>query len=294
MDKILITGGAGFVGSHVIRNLFRREKKVTIFDRHIKKPYRRDCNIFLGDVKDKESVFEAVYHHDGIIHFAALLGTQETISTASESVAVNIMGSLNIFDACKLHKKKAVYIGIGNHWMNNSYSITKEAAERFALMYNKEFGTEIVVVRGLNAYGPHQKSKPVRKIMPNFILPAIHNEPIFIYGNGKQVMDMIYVADLAEILVRALLMNHGNYDTVIEAGAGKDTTVNEIAECVIGVCNSKSAIVHLPMRPGEIPDSTVKADTRTLECLDYPTEQMIPLVEGIKRTVNWYTENQED
>ncbi len=74
--------------------------------------------------------------------------------------------------------------------MNNSYSITKTCAERFAWMFNREHGTRISVVRALNAYGPGQKSEPVRKIMPNFILPALRGEAIIVYGAGSQVMEI--------------------------------------------------------------------------------------------------------
>lgn len=294
MKKILIVGGAGFIGSHVTDNLLAKGKEVMIFDRRTREAFRKDCNMFLGDVKNRESVFDAVYHSDGVIHLASLLGTQESIETACNSVEVNIVGSLNVFNACRLHGKKAVYIAVGNHWMNNPYSITKTTAERFALMYNKEFGTKIALVRGLNAYGPRQKVRPVRKVMPNFILPALKNENIIIYGTGDQIMDMIYVTDIAEILVRALLMNHENYESAMEAGLGKDKTINDIAHLVIEVCESKSKIEHVKMRPGEISNSVVKGNVETLKCLDYPTEQMVALREGIEKTVEWYRHHLED
>lgn len=287
MNKILVTGGNGFIGSHVVDNLLKRGKTVTIFDRHIKRDHK-DCNLFFGDIKDKESVFEVMQHSDGVIHLASLLGTQESILEAHKFVNVNILGSLNLFEACRMYKKKAVYIAIGNYWMNNPYSITKRGGARFALMYNKEFGTEIAVVRGLNAYGPRQKILPVKKITPTFIMAALKNEDIVIYGDGNQIMDMIYVTDLAEILVRALLMEHGNYDTTIEAGLGRDETVNDIAKLIIDICGSSSKIQHIEMRPGEIPGSVVKADTSTLQCLDYSVEQMIQMPEGLRKTIEWY------
>lgn len=294
MKKILITGGAGFIGSHVSDNLLEKGKEVMIFDRRRRKRFRKNCTMFFGDVKNRESLFDAVYHSDGVIHLASLLGTQESIKTACNSVEVNVCGSLNVFDACKLYGKRAVYIAVGNHWMNNPYSITKTTAERFAFMYNKEFGTEIAVVRGLNAYGPRQEAMPVRKVMPNFILPALKNEKIIIYGTGNQIMDMIYVTDIAEILVRALLMNHENYESVMEAGLGKDKTINDIAHLVIEISESKSKIEHIKMRPGEIPDSIVKGNVETLKCLDYPIEQMTSLRKGIEKTIRWYRHHLED
>jgi UDP-glucose 4-epimerase len=193
-----------------------------------------------------------------------------------------------VFKAAHTREKRGVYIAVGNHWMNNPYSITKTTAERFAFMYNRELGTKFAVVRGLNVYGPGQKAKPVRKVVPNLILPALKNEPITIYGDGTQIMDMIHIRDISEILVRALVMQHGVYDRVFEAGMGDDTTVNDLANLIIEEAGSKSTLDHVPMRPGELPNSVVKADPMTLAPLDYLPERMIPLRAGIAETIKWY------
>lgn len=288
IQRVLVTGGTGFIGDAVCRNLAVRGIEPIVFDRHSKggnKPpaYERR----FGDVRDFGAVYEAVYNSDAVIHLAAMLGTQETIHAAREAAEVNVFGSLNVFNCVKELAKPAVYIAVGNHWMNNPYAITKTTAERFAFMYNKEFGTEISVVRGMNAYGPGQKPRPVRKIMPNLILPALRGDPITIYGDGTQIMDMIYVDDLAEILVRALLMPHGVYDRSFEAGMGEDTTVNDLARLVVELTGSTSEIRHVPMRPGEIPNSVVRANTSLVEDrLDYtpPTG----LLEGISHTIGYY------
>ena len=291
MDRVVITGGAGFIGSHVVDNLRKRGIAVTVFDRHLGPFHRNDLEFKLGDVKDRQSVMDVVERNDGIIHLAAVLGTQETVTNASNVTSVNIQGSLNVFDACKTHKKRGVYIAVGNHWMNNPYSISKTTAERLAIMYNREFGTQIAVVRGLNAYGPRQKPKPVRKVMPNFVIPALGGKELVIYGSGNQIMDMIYVEDLAEILVRALVLNHGVFDRPMEAGMGLDTRINELADLVLRTAGSGASIRHVSMRPGEIPESVVKGDIETLKCLDMSLKQMVPLDEGVKRTVDWYKMN---
>ncbi|GAI46733.1 unnamed protein product, partial [marine sediment metagenome] len=148
---------------------------------------------------DNDSVIEAVGHSDGVIHLAGILGTAEMMENPIEPIDVNIIGSLNVYEACRMHKKRAVYISVGHYWMNNPYAITKYADERFALMYNKERNTKITIVRAYNIYGPRQKMKPVRKIIPNFIVPALQNKDITVYGGGNQVVDMIFVEDAAEI-----------------------------------------------------------------------------------------------
>jgi len=290
LKKILVTGGNGFIGSHVVDNLKKRGYDVIIFDRYKdnKTGERKDVQYFYGDVTDPSAISEAIYHSDGVIHLAGVLGTQETVRDPLPAVKTNIIGSLNVFENCSRYNKKAVYIAIGNHWMNNPYSISKTTAERFALMYNKERDAKIAVVRGLNAYGPKQKSKPVRKITPNFVLPALKNKDILIYGDGKQQMDMIYVGDMAEILVRALVMDHNHYNHIFEAGTGKAPTVNEIAETIINLCGSSSKLEHTVMRPGEEENSVVVADTKTLKSLDFNT--FVSLEEGLRRTIPWYKE----
>lgn len=282
--KVLVTGSSGFIASHVIENLQEKGHEVVGLDHH-----QHDFESFYGDVRDPTIVDEAVARVDGVIHLAAVLGTQETINNPLPSVETNIIGSLNVFQACKNHNKKCVYIAVGNHWMNNPYSITKTTAERFALMFNKEFGTKIAVVRGLNAYGPRQKAKPVRKIIPNFILPALRDEEIIIYGDGKQIMDMIYVKDIAEILVRALLREHNVYNDIFEAGSGVETSVKEIAETIIKLVG-KGKLKYVPMRPGEPEHSIVVGDPETLQPLDFFTFTFTKLEDGLKETIKYYEE----
>lgn len=290
--KVLVTGGNGFIGGHVCKALRALGHSPIVFDRHWTERSESVRDSFYGDVCDASAVSEAVYHCDAVMHLAGVLGTQETLLDPGPAVQTNIVGSLNVFQACARYDKRAVYIAVGNHWMNNPYSITKTTAERFALMFNRERGTKIAVVRGLNAYGPGQKSGPVRKIMPNFILPALQGEPITVYGDGSQVMDMIYVSDLADILCRALLVDHGVYDRVFEAGTGVPTNVLEIATEVIRQVGSGS-VKHVPMRPGEPVGSTVLADPSTLFPLFRDAGGSFGTVgisQGIAQTIPYYRE----
>jgi nucleoside-diphosphate-sugar epimerase len=253
---------------------------------------------YLGDVRDATAVQEAVAISDGVIHLSGVLGTAETIDNPMPAIETNTIGSLNVFDAVRRYKRRAVYITVGNYWFNNTYSITKTAAEQLAWMFNKEHKTEIAVVRALNAYGPRQKAEPVRKIMPNFILPALQGRPITIYGDGEQVMDMIHVRDVAEVLVRALLVDHGRYaytperyiDNKIkfEAGTGRITTVNDIAKVVLDQVGG-GVINHVPMRGGEPDRSMVIGDPATLADLyESKTPELISLEDGVRETIQWY------
>ena len=283
--KILVTG-VGFIGNYVVENLLAKGHQVTAFDRHAQ--LRNDVETFLGDIRDATAVSEAVSHHDGVIHLAGILGTAETVDNPLPSIETNIIGSLNVLQACRKYSKKAVNITVGNHWMLNSYAISKSTVEKLTFMFNKEHKTQTVTVRGLNAYGPRQKPKPVRKIIPNFIIPALKDEDLLVNGDGSQIMDMIYVTDIAEILVRALLNDHNTYDKIFEAGTGRATTVKEIAEEVIKQVG-KGRIRFVRMRQGEEEHAVVLGDPTTLTSLGF--DKFVSLEDGLRDTIAWYKEN---
>ena len=299
--RVLVTGASGFIGSYVTDALLARGDTVVAFDHRVRPADREGVEQFLGDTRDATAVDEAVATADGVIHLAGVLGTSETINNPTPAVETNILGGLNVFQAVRHYGCRAVYITVGNYWFTNTYSITKTTAEQLAWMFNREHGTKIAVVRALNAYGPRQKAAPVRKIMPNFILPALRGDPITIYGDGEQVMDMVYAGDVADVLVRALVVDHGQYafDPVrgvdspvkFEAGTGVVTTVNEVAETVLDAVGGGS-VVHVPMRGGEPSRSVVMGDPDTLRPL-YGGQRpgLVSLADGIIETVRWYREH---
>jgi UDP-glucose 4-epimerase len=278
--RVLVTGGTGFIGRYVCTALRERGHEPITFG------VTKECDI-LGDIRDATAIDIAVSTCDAVMHLAGVLGTQETVDDPLPAIETNILGGLNVFKAIRRYRVPAANIAAANHWMWNPYSITKKAAERFALMANKEWGTKIALVRGLNVYGPRQKAYPVKKIMPNLILPALEGRPIVIYGDGEQVMDMIWVEDVAEIMVRALLNDHGVYESVMEAGTGRETTVNQLAQMVVEMVG-QGEIQHVPMRPGEAEHSIVLGDPRTLAPLKIFPDDLTPLEDGLKRTIASY------
>jgi UDP-glucose 4-epimerase len=285
--RIIVTGGNGFIGSHVVDRLIDEGYEVTVVDRQ-GFPHRSDVNYVLGDIRDRKFVNDILEDHHGIINLAGILGTSETVDNPQSTIASNLQGALNIFDAIRDFKIRGVHITVGNYWMNNPYAITKNAAENIALLYNEAYGSKIAVVRGLNAYGERQKAYPVRKLMPNLLLPALTHTPIRIYGDGYQKMDMIYVGDLANVLVRALVLDHGAWNQVIEGGSGSDPSVNEICETVLKVTQSRSAVEHIPMRQGEPERAVVVGHPETMAPLGLGAEDLMPLEDGIRLTVNYY------
>ena len=293
--KVLVTGGGGFIGGYVVERLQERGHSPVIFDHYNRGNY--PCPVILGDVRDATAVTEAMAHVDAWIHLAAVLGTQETIQNPRPAAESNLMGGLNILEAAAQYNTPGVYIGVGNHWMNNTYSISKTMIERFIQMFNKERGTRVNIVRAMNAYGPRQRAAPpygssrVRKIAPAFICRALNGDPVEVYGDGSQVSDMVYVSDVANALVVATEKAADGivFDKAVEVGPSEHLTVQQFAGMVISACNSSSEIVNLPMRPGEIPGATVSADVETLSLVNMAADDLVPVDIGLAQTVAYFS-----
>lgn len=310
MSKIGVTGGQGFIGSYIRQELLYQGYEVVVFDRVSHSTIKGNEEFFLGDVRDSTAVVEMAAHVDGIIHLAAVLGTQETISNPRPSAETNVLGSLNVFEAANQYNLPVVYAGVGNHWMREhgtgAYTISKTAAEDFTRMFNKYRGSRISVVRPVNAYGPRQSiaapygSSKVRKIMPSFICRALTGAPIEVYGDGTQVSDCVYVGDVARVFVDALKYTdvYGGVEKPFSVGPADSITVNEIAQIVaaevaIQTGTEPVAITHLPMRPGEVPNAVVSADPSTLIPLSTRCweNRFVTLRRGISETVSYYLNN---
>lgn len=327
--KVLVTGGSGFIGRATVQELLRRDYEVIIFDHAGSWPppsYEervitggdgwggegslstlvRMPEVFMGDIRDATAVNEAMSHADAWIHLGGVLGTQETILNPLPAAETNVMGGLNILQAAAQYKLPGVCIAVGNHFEDNTYSITKTTVERFCNMYRKYRDLNVTVVRALNAYGPSQSvaapfgPSKVRKIMPAFVMRALTGEPIEVYGDGQQIMDMIYVQDVADILatsldetIRRAEQGLPAIENVLSAGTGRRTTVLEIAECVrdwVADLTGKPPveIKHLPMRPGETAGVEVIGYPETLDAIGLEELEFIPLERGVHDTVEWY------
>lgn len=309
--RVAVTGGAGFIGGHVCEELIARGHEVIVFDHlgridpDVAREHRHYdyLTVMLGDVRDAAAMTELAAHVDGIIHLAACLGTQETIRNPRPAAETNIQGGLNFLEAITQYDIPGCYIGVGNWWMENTYSISKTTVERFVRMFARERGTRCNTARLVNAYGPRQSVAPpfgpakVRKITPAFICRALTGQPIEVYGDGTQVSDMVWVKDGARTLVAALEAAASGtvLDRAVECGPVEHRTVAQVAVMVQQHAATlgfpQQGLVHLPMRPGENPGAKVTADSETLRLVGIDTATLKPLDEGIAETVAWFAEH---
>ena len=321
--KIAVTGGAGFIGGHVVDELLRRGHEPVIFDHRARSHRRWDetalegaypgAHMFhdghtliptmVGDTRDETAVTELAAHVEGVIHLASVLGTQETVHNPRPAVMTNVQSGMNVMEAATQYGIPAVNICVGNSGMANPYSASKTCVETLGHMYVRDRGTKLNQVRVVNAYGPRQlMAAPfgpgrVRKIMPAFIGRALTGAAIEIYGDGEQVSDCVFVTDVAKVLVSALeyAAKGEIIDQVIEVGPSEHRTVNEVANLVRALGEKylvrQPELVHLPMRPGETPGARIVADNETMRLVGMDPADLLPLAGGIAHTMDWYSKN---
>ncbi|MBI2023025.1 NAD-dependent epimerase/dehydratase family protein [Candidatus Giovannonibacteria bacterium] len=292
--KVLVTGGQGFIGSHVIERLLKMGHKAISFDRRfVSKKQVCGVEYFIGDVCDADAVNQAVYAADAVINLSGILGTAETLQHVPETMRVNVLGTINVFEALRKYdslKKRCVYITLPDVWQN-PYAISKRTAKDLALyVYNQELGTEIQVVRAFNVYGERQKYKPVRKFAPSFIIRALTGQPLQVYGDGGQMMDLVYAGDTADILIMALEAPKVASE-VIDAGSGEGVPVIMVAKLISEITGAP--IEYLPMRKGETSKAVIRGDTSTLERW-LGKYEFTPIREGMRRTVEWYKKHYKE
>jgi nucleoside-diphosphate-sugar epimerase len=213
------------------------------------------------------------------------LGTSELEDSMQAAVAANITGALNIFETSVAAGVPAVFYPTKpNVWLN-TYTVTKVAAEQFAMIFNELHPIQIRSLRYFNAYGPWQALGPVRKIIPYFAARALMGAPIEVYGDGEQTVDMIFSEDVGRITVD--FMRSGYRGPAVDCGRGVELTVNEVAAAVNAVTGSRAGVVHVPMRRGETPGTRLVADIQHLAAAVTPLS-FSDWMDSLANTVDWY------
>lgn len=241
--KVLLTGGRGFIGRAVEAELLQRGYTVAVLD------------LTNGDVRDYGSIREVGDNAAHVIHLAGVLGTHELFDTPQLAVDVNITGSLNVLEFCRLNG--ASYTGITMPQVFPSlYTATKIASTAFATAYHKTHGVPVSHVRAFNAFGPGQAHGPghPQKIIPTFATQIWAGENVPVWGDGTQTVDLIHTSDLARMLVDAIKFGD---DEVFDGGTGEAFTVNEVVDMVAYSVGKLPFVKYLPMRRGEVPTSIV-------------------------------------
>jgi len=306
----LITGGTGFIGSHLAEYILENDpnSKVILLSRgnggtskeniyYLFKKYRSRVRFAKVDIRDYEKVKEAINGTDVIFHLAAQPNPDRSIIYPRETFEINVTGTINVLEACLESSSvekiiiqsssevygEVVYTPIDeNHPLNptHPYSASKLAAERIAYSYYKTYGLPIIIARPFNTFGPRQKPPAV---IPTFIERILENKPIIIYGDGKQTRDYVYVKDVVRGLF--LLLDKGKEGEIYNFASGRAISIIEIAEKIANLLNKELNIIYAPPRPTE-PKLLVGSYEKAKRELGW--EPKYTFEEGLKETILYY------
>ena len=288
MTRVLVTGGSGFLGSFVVERLLDRGHDPIVAD--VRDPRWTPGVPWIDmDVTDGASVRDTFEEAgpEAVVHLAGLLGTSETFDHPHRTVHTNVVGTLNVLEACRTDGRRFIGVETGTPWLS-PYAISKRAARDFARSYHQTFGVPVTVLKVFNAFGPRQDGTgDVTKIVPRFAVNAIRGEPLPVFGDGSQVIDLVHAEGCAESFVRAVERAPGRGE-VIEVGSGEPISVLAVARQILDLVGGGGDVRFLPPRIGEGDERPV-ADTRAArDLLGYaPSAELHRIAE----TVEWYRDH---
>lgn len=301
MKKYVITGGAGFIGSHIAEYLVIQGHQVTILD-SLRTGFEKNLNglnvnFVKGDIRDENLINELAHDASGIFHLAALVSVPESLLKIKECVDINALGTINILEAAKnnLGCKVVLSTSAANYGDNpilpkvetmlpepmTPYAITKLDGEYYLKMYQDQYKVPTASLRYFNVFGPRQNPKSAyAAAVPIFINKALQHKPITIYGDGLQTRDFIYVKDVVKANILASQVGNGTYNVAL----GHSTSILELAENIIEITNSKSEIQFLDERQGDIKHS--QADPSKFNKLGFKPDYSIE--RALEETIEFY------
>lgn len=276
--KILVTGGAGFIGSHIVELYQDKAEEIRVLDnlrtghRHNLKGLRH--TFIEGSVTNGELVKEAVQGIDYVFHLAALVSVPESMAKPGECVDINVHGLLNVLEeSAAAGVRKLVFASSAAVYGDNPtvpkletmipepkspYAITKLDGEFYLGMFQREGLLETAAIRFFNVFGPRQDPKGAyAAAVPIFIEKAVRGEDITVFGDGGQTRDFIYVKDIAGAL--SFAVETPGVNGVYNAGYGGQITINDLAERIISSAASPSKVLHAPERAGDVRHSRASA-----------------------------------
>ncbi len=310
--RILVTGGAGFIGSHLCEALLNKGYQVTAFDNlstgNIKNldlcQKSTDFRLFVGNINNKQE-FRQVFKipFDFIYHYAAVVGVKRTLQSPLD-VLDDIDGIRNVLDLAREKEVKRIFYSSSSEVYGEStsfpqlenttplnsrlpYAAVKNLGEIYIKAFSKEYGLKFTIFRFFNTYGPRQSPDFV---ISKFIKQALKNEDLTVFGTGKQTRSFNYISDNINPTVLALTKN-ASINQIINIGNPVEINMNSLAKTIIEVCGSKSKIAHLPpLNEGDM-SRRVPEISLMKKLLDFKPE--LNIIQGLTKTIKYLKDQNE-
>ena len=269
--KVLVTGGAGFIGSNLVAGLVREGSEVTVLD-NLSSGYRSNLEAFHSvrlieeDVRDREAVEKAVEGNEIIFHLAASVGNKRSIDDPVTDATVNVLGTLNILEAARKYGVSKIITSSSagifgelktlpiseDHPVepDSPYGCTKLCEEKLCLAYAKLYPIDVICLRYFNVYGPNQRYDAYGNAIPIFVFRMLKGEPLFIYGDGEQTRDFVHVADV--VRANILAAESAGVSGAFNIASGTRITVNELVKLIMKYGEGSSRVEYTDKRPGDV------------------------------------------
>ena len=306
--RFLVTGGAGFIGSHLVEHLVGEGHDVVVLDdfstgKRENLATFRGVEVVEGSVTDPATCARACRRVDYVLHQAALASVPRSLRDPVATHQANATGTLNVLLAARdAGVRRVVYAASSSAYGNTAelpkhegmvprplspYAVTKLAGEEYCRAVHASFGVETVALRYFNIFGPRQDpASQYAAVVPKFIVSAMANESPVIYGDGEQTRDFTYVANAVQANMVACSAPAEACGEVFNVGCGARISVNELWRQITGILESKARAQYEPARVGDVRDSLASLD-RSRRVLGY--EPVVSLENGLQRTIESFS-----
>jgi len=299
MAKVVVTGGSGFIGSHVVDVLVEAGHQVTVIDHRVR-PHRTDVGYEDVDLMDLSSVLTATKGAEHIFHLAAVSNVNYAHKYPVYTTGLNVMGTAHILEAARINGARRVYLA-STVWVYNGvpngkpvdetvpfylegaghiYTSSKMAAEMVCHNYHQLYQVPFTILRYGIPYGPRMREE---LLIPIFIKKALTGQPLTISGKGEQYRNFVYVRDTADAHVLAMKDSAANQTYNLEGQ--RKVTVLEVAEGIKKLLGDQVKLEFVPARPGDFGGKEITAGKAHHELKWHPT---VSFEEGLKKTVDWF------
>jgi nucleoside-diphosphate-sugar epimerase len=303
--RILVTGGAGFIGSHIVEALLQRGDSVRVLDDFSSgfqanlEPFHGDLEVIAGDLRDRNTVTHAVAGVDLVFHLAAFVSVLQSMQDPETCFAVNVAGTLNLMEASRKAGVRRMVISSSTAVYGDTsvfptgeqvppaplspYAVSKQVNELYARLYSGVLDLPVVSLRYFNVYGPRQRpDSDYAAAIPIFIRRMLAGEPLTIYGNGKQSRDFIFVKDVVK--ANLIASEVGAAGEVFNICTGRETNLLDLMEELSGLSTDQPVVEYAPPRAGDIYRS-VGDPEKAEKMIGFKAET--PLAEGLSQTIAW-------